>query len=340
MANKFPFVFDKPFASEGDFVLPKFEADPKVANWPQGFSGRFSEPPEDGGLFIEREAMNGIHNALSQNQAWQQSGQLPTFDPAYVAKSGGYPRGAVLWNIPPVWEKQTLSGTSIPASATSWCGVEHYYMVTTNSVFHPVALISVKDNNTDDFTSNQQFIGDSWAVLFPSNPIETMRTNSADAGGGGSYYLIADKLLRRTLPQEKFNAYIKMRLWTNKVSVHYSSSAIASFDQPTSIPPGTGSYHIGCAKIGGLFIESADYCRLLCYCSRAALSFKKLVGIGNKLTAYSPSTDGQLCTLFPSVFYNLSAPRAQLAYSGTGMSNGLNRITELEGFISAEYDVS
>lgn len=188
MANKFPFVFDKPFASEGDFVLPKFEADPKVANWPQGFSGRFSEPPEDGGLFIEREAMNGIHNALSQNQAWQQSGQLPTFDPAYVAKSGGYTRGAVLWNIPEIISEEISEETRVNASATSWLGIEHYYLTQTIVTRHPVAVMSIIDNNTDDFTADQRYIGQSWILLDPGVVIETGESVDNFVGQGITRY--------------------------------------------------------------------------------------------------------------------------------------------------------
>lgn len=184
MANKFPFVFDKPFASEGDFVLPKFEADPKVANWPQGFSGRFSEPPEDGGLFIEREAMNGIHNALSQNQAWQQSGQLPTFDPAYVAKSGGYPRGAVLWNIPNEWE--LIQNSNVEASATSWCGKEYRYSYASQVRRLPIAVVSVKDNNTDNFIENQLYIDSSWMILDQNVALETVEVPRASAALGSS----------------------------------------------------------------------------------------------------------------------------------------------------------
>lgn len=336
MANKFPFVFDKPFASEGDFVLPKFEADPKVANWPQGFSGRFSEPPEDGGLFIEREAMNGIHNALSQNQAWQQSGQLPTFDPAYVAKSGGYPKGAVLWNIPNEWQKSIGMLTAIPASATSWCGVEHYYQFNTVSNFYPVALMSVKDNNTDNFVSNQQFIGDSWALVFPDNPIEKMVVNFSSRVQMRAFKTLKQYDRIQGQPSSLVG-YIQLRAWCSEAYSSYSTTNPVLFQTPIGFDHVTGRLAI-IWDIADAVLTNSD-CAFLCFSSRSDVTIRKLARQGNTacFLAASDSDSTTTQTLFASTTYDglFYVGPAINTPNDTNIGTAVNR----KCLVSAEYFV-
>lgn len=175
--NKWPFPFATPFASRGDRYLPLEAENPNVVNLPQGWNNSFEKKPINGGNLITRPSFNGILGVLSDNQKMQQVGVLPTFDPDFAAKIGGYPKGAVLWNIPRVYNEDFLGNTFIEASASSWCGIAHNYAVPTVVTRYPVALVSTIDNNTSNFVTDQRFITNDtaagpWVMLNYSDIIE------------------------------------------------------------------------------------------------------------------------------------------------------------------------
>lgn len=122
----------------------------------------------------------------------------PTFDPA---KTAGYPKGALLWLIPPTFDVIDTGSRvypyTIPASPTSWMGKEHVYLARTQFKRFPVLLRSTKDNNTDNFVENQMHVGMSWEVAQPDALCELGYSSNGDyqkkAGSSGYCLCVVSK---------------------------------------------------------------------------------------------------------------------------------------------------
>lgn len=65
-------------------------------NYPDGFPAVYSSPASEGGKYVSRGEMNAIGNMASNDLHYFKCGGLNTFDPAFAAAVGGYPKGAVL----------------------------------------------------------------------------------------------------------------------------------------------------------------------------------------------------------------------------------------------------
>ena len=91
-------------------------------NFPDGFPSAYGAPTDTSGKFVTRKEMNAIGNLASNDLFYHKCGGLNTFDAAFCAQIGGYPKGAVL----------KMLGDN-------------------NTVFDVISLV---DNNTFDFTEN------------------------------------------------------------------------------------------------------------------------------------------------------------------------------------------
>lgn len=65
-------------------------------NYPDGFPAVYSSPASEGGKYVSRGEMNAIGNMASNDLHYFKCGGLNTFDAAFAAAVGGYPKGAVL----------------------------------------------------------------------------------------------------------------------------------------------------------------------------------------------------------------------------------------------------
>lgn len=141
MANIYPEPIPQPFGINGDRSPIVNTPEANVPSWPLGYPPNFSIPLPDGAQ-IERKEWNQLLYILSANQFWQQSGQLPTFDP----KIGKYPKGALLWVIPPDGVQRKTAGYFDP-----WCHLNLMYNFDTDVIRYPVPVISIVDDNDFNF---------------------------------------------------------------------------------------------------------------------------------------------------------------------------------------------
>ena len=65
-------------------------------NYPDGFPAVYSSPASEGGKYVSRGEMNAIGNMASNDLHYFKCGGLNTFDAAFAAAVGGYPKGAVV----------------------------------------------------------------------------------------------------------------------------------------------------------------------------------------------------------------------------------------------------
>lgn len=135
-----------PFAQQGDAVDPIDDPNNvKDVTLQRGFTPPYSKLKKDGGKYVGRAEFNGVIKWLSRFVCYQNYGGLYSFEQK-IAAVGGYPKDAVLF---------------YPAKQ--------------------VMLISLKDNNTDDFTKDPSVIGKSWNVLFDIDVSDFARLSKANA---------------------------------------------------------------------------------------------------------------------------------------------------------------
>jgi len=92
-----------------------------AASWTTGFTSVNMEPIASGGVAPFGADFNGIFNALSNAQIWQQSGYLFPYSSAFSSAVSGYPAGAALQMASGLglWINQADSNTTNPDSAAS-----------------------------------------------------------------------------------------------------------------------------------------------------------------------------------------------------------------------------
>lgn len=116
-------------------TLPLLNTDsenPQRADLTNGFPLATQGSPEDGKLPPERADFNALGFLTTSYDYFYQAGGTFTFNSTISSAIGGYPLGARLWH--------------------------------TNSSGISMILRSTKDDNTDDFTQNESYIGTSWVV--------------------------------------------------------------------------------------------------------------------------------------------------------------------------------
>ena len=134
-----PQVLQQPFAAQGDKnTIPNAATGTNKASLQEGFPPITGLPINQGGIPPERQDFNGAMNLNSQFYFAFQNGWWPTFTQEVSDAIGGYPQGAVLWLFD-----------------------------TENNVYAP--LLSLVGNNTYNFNTNQDYIGQYWAKILPDS---------------------------------------------------------------------------------------------------------------------------------------------------------------------------
>ena len=113
-------------------LLNTDSANPQRADLTNGFPLATQGSPEDGKLPPERADFNALGFLTTSYDYFYQAGGTFTFNSTISSAIGGYPLGARLWH--------------------------------TNSSGISMILRSTKDDNTDDFTQNESYIGTSWVI--------------------------------------------------------------------------------------------------------------------------------------------------------------------------------
>lgn len=95
-----------------------------AASWTTGFTSVNMEPIGSGGIAPFGADFNGLFNALSNAQIWQQSGYLFPYSSAFATAVSGYPAGAALQMASGLglWINQADSNTTNPdtTASTNW----------------------------------------------------------------------------------------------------------------------------------------------------------------------------------------------------------------------------
>lgn len=126
-----PQIISGPFAYNGaKNNIPDNPTGSYLASIQEGFPPITMLPKKQGGVPPEGKDFNGLGNLLSQFYFYTQNGGMYTFEQEVSDKIGGYPENALLWYFP-------------ENGVAKW-------------------LRSNKPNNTDNFNTNPEFIGQSW----------------------------------------------------------------------------------------------------------------------------------------------------------------------------------
>lgn len=132
-----PELLLKVFAEDGTRnTLPVVNTDtsnPQKADLTNGFPVETEGSPDDGKLPPERADFNALGYLTTSYDFFYQAGGTFTFSSTIASAIGGYPQGARLWH--------------------------------TNSSGVSMLLESTKDDNEDDFTDDESYIGTSWKVV-------------------------------------------------------------------------------------------------------------------------------------------------------------------------------
>ena len=137
----------KPFAFNGTRdAIPDSTGD--FMNITQGFPSVYGIPKSSGGKYVSRSDMNSLGFLATNDIFYHKCGGLNTFDASFSDKIGGYPKGAVL---------QFLNG---------------------NYLYN---VISLHDNNTFNFVSENSINGVDWAYcneeMAPTDRILVLESN-------------------------------------------------------------------------------------------------------------------------------------------------------------------
>ena len=137
----------KPFAFNGTRdAIPDSTGD--FMNITQGFPSVYGIPKSSGGKYVSRSDMNSLGFLATNDIFYHKCGGLNTFDASFSDKIGGYPKGAVL---------QFLNG---------------------NYLYN---VISLHDNNTFNFVSENSINGVDWAYcneeIAPTDRILVFESN-------------------------------------------------------------------------------------------------------------------------------------------------------------------
>jgi hypothetical protein len=125
-------------------------ATPGTASYQTGFTSVNMEPIASGGVPPFGADFNGVFQAATTAQIWQQSGYMWPFDSTFAgnANIGGYPAGSVLMmgNGKGLWINQTDNNTHSPdaTGSTGWLGVPAagiYTITTTGGTTTPDASV-------------------------------------------------------------------------------------------------------------------------------------------------------------------------------------------------------
>lgn len=119
----------QPFASGASATRATIESvSGDNLNYVDGFPYKYSLPASEGGKYVSRGEMNAIGNMASNDLHYFKCGGLNTFDAAFCAAVGGYPKGAVLdyivgyklHKVVSLIDNNTVDYTSAGIDGTNW----------------------------------------------------------------------------------------------------------------------------------------------------------------------------------------------------------------------------
>lgn len=160
-SNNQPDALSMPFANNGDkSTIPSSATGTNKASLTEGFPQITSESIADGGIPPSREDFNALGNISTSHNYFMQNGGGYTFVPAVSTAIGGYPKGALLWYRP--------------------------------STGNPQLLVSTKNNNKDNFNTNQSYIGTegsgkSWEIVTVSGSNYVDLTSNQTIAGSKTF---------------------------------------------------------------------------------------------------------------------------------------------------------
>lgn len=99
MSTPYPDPIIKPFSNTGDNAAPPLGPISTAANQETGFPILESTPLNAGGIPVTREEFNGALNFYTKQILALASGWTPTFNQAVSDEQGGYPLGAILYDV-------------------------------------------------------------------------------------------------------------------------------------------------------------------------------------------------------------------------------------------------
>jgi hypothetical protein len=100
-----------------------------AASWTDGFPPLTFQPVNTGGVPPDGRDVNGVLNALSLINQWQQAGGLPTYSSTFSTAIGGYPNGAILQSADGTgfWRSTVDNNTANPdTGGANWLPVLSY----------------------------------------------------------------------------------------------------------------------------------------------------------------------------------------------------------------------
>jgi hypothetical protein len=161
-----------------DVVIPQVQTDQFKANQEIGFPPSQEQDPNTGGTYVKRAEMNGVFKLYSEHIEFLNKGGNYTFN-TDIATAGGYSTGATLW-----------------------------------SDYYKRFVTSLKDNNTDNFTTDPKLInGISWDFTELSEYINIPEVATPQFAGNNGESIVVfcskKKYLKHTL-----NALVKFSFAT------------------------------------------------------------------------------------------------------------------------------
>ena len=152
-------------------------------NFPDGFPSAYGSPTDTRGKFVTRKEMNAIGNLASNDLFYHKCGGLNTFDAAFCAQIGGYPKGAVLDYINGNQISQIISIIDNNTINVLNDGVDGINWIFANKERAQLNLFEDKSiNSMSGFTTIGAFIA-------PSSGIVSVNFDYSLSKNGNSYYL-------------------------------------------------------------------------------------------------------------------------------------------------------
>ncbi len=127
LSSSFPKRLPVPFADSGDKQVIPIPSQVAIeggrASYTDGFPPLTRIPISAGGIPPWGTDFNGVLNDITQAIRWYNSGMQYSFDSAFSASVGGYPKGAILLksSLSGLWQNLTENNTSNPdTSGSGW----------------------------------------------------------------------------------------------------------------------------------------------------------------------------------------------------------------------------
>ena len=180
-------------------------SNPQLADLTNGFPVATQGDPTDGKLPPERADFNALGYLTTSYDYFYQAGGTFTFDSTIASAIGGYPLGARLWY--------------------------------TNAGGMSMILRSTKDDNTDDFTQDESYIGSSW-VIESMMGIDNSSISLLD-------YKFSDKVINKMSWIQSNGSWYSGSTYTNVMSHLKEDIAFQATSTPSIVVGSNGDFTSG-----------------------------------------------------------------------------------------------